>query len=172
MKIAVFGATGGVGRLVVEQAIAGGHDVVAVVRDPTRAPLATPFITADLQSALPHTLEAAVSGADAVVSAIGPPSNSRAGIASTGTRAIVNAMGTTGVSRIVVISASPVATVASSGRPNAPRHDPGDGLLARYVLGPVVKSVFRQVYDDLARMEDVLRESAFGLDGNPTTPAH
>jgi len=34
MRVVVFGATGGVGRLVVEQAIAAGHVVTAVVRDP------------------------------------------------------------------------------------------------------------------------------------------
>jgi len=34
MRVLVFGGTGGVGRLVVEQAIAAGHIVTAVVRDP------------------------------------------------------------------------------------------------------------------------------------------
>ncbi|WP_157880486.1 NAD(P)H-binding protein, partial [Streptomyces katrae] len=36
MKITVFGATGGVGREVVRQGLAAGHEVTAVVRDPAR----------------------------------------------------------------------------------------------------------------------------------------
>uniref|UniRef100_UPI002458BF4D NAD(P)H-binding protein n=1 Tax=Nocardia farcinica TaxID=37329 RepID=UPI002458BF4D len=40
MKIAVFGASGGIGGQVVNQALAAGHQVTAVVRD--RARLAVP----------------------------------------------------------------------------------------------------------------------------------
>jgi uncharacterized protein YbjT (DUF2867 family) len=36
MKIAIFGATGGTGRLVVEQALEAGHEVIAFVRDPSK----------------------------------------------------------------------------------------------------------------------------------------
>lgn len=38
MRLTVFGATGGVGREVVGQALAAGHEVTAVVRDPARLP--------------------------------------------------------------------------------------------------------------------------------------
>ncbi|MCB0237620.1 MAG: NAD(P)H-binding protein, partial [Anaerolineae bacterium] len=36
MQIAVFGATGGTGQQVVQQALAAGHSVTALVRDPSR----------------------------------------------------------------------------------------------------------------------------------------
>lgn len=39
MKLAVFGATGGTGRHLVEQALRAGHDVRALVRTPDRAAL-------------------------------------------------------------------------------------------------------------------------------------
>lgn len=39
MRLAVFGATGGTGRQLVEQALAQGHEVTAVVRDPARLPV-------------------------------------------------------------------------------------------------------------------------------------
>ncbi len=39
MKLVVFGATGGTGGCVVEQALEAGHEVTAVVRDPARLPV-------------------------------------------------------------------------------------------------------------------------------------
>ena len=39
MQIAVFGANGGTGRLLTQQALDDGHDVVAVVRRPAQFPL-------------------------------------------------------------------------------------------------------------------------------------
>jgi hypothetical protein len=36
MKLAIFGATGGTGRLLVEEALAAGHEVVAFVRNPSK----------------------------------------------------------------------------------------------------------------------------------------
>jgi hypothetical protein len=65
----------------------------------------------------------------------------------------------TGARRIIVVSAAPVGTVPSPARPNPPEHDPGDGFFMRTLLGPLVKRFLRGHYADLARMEDVLRES-------------
>ena len=36
MKLAVFGATGGTGKQVVEQALAAGHTIAVLVRDPAK----------------------------------------------------------------------------------------------------------------------------------------
>ncbi|MCW2898195.1 MAG: NADH-flavin reductase, partial [Streptosporangiaceae bacterium] len=36
MKLTIFGATGGTGSQLVQQALAAGHEVTAVVRDPSR----------------------------------------------------------------------------------------------------------------------------------------
>lgn len=38
MKLTVFGATGGIGKEIVQQALDAGHEVTAVVRDPARLP--------------------------------------------------------------------------------------------------------------------------------------
>jgi uncharacterized protein YbjT (DUF2867 family) len=62
------------------------------------------------------------------------------------------------VRRIVVVSAAPIGTVASPGRPHPPKYDPGDGFAMRYLFGPLVKAALRGHYTDLARMEDVLRD--------------
>jgi len=159
MKLTVFAATGGIGRQVLEQAVAAGHDVTAVVRNPKKLSGGVRVITADLATADPTALEAAVRGADAVLSGLGPRSSAEAGVAWRGTRAIVQAMKATGVRRIVVVSAAPIATVPSPGRPKPPKHDPGDGFFMRHLFSPLAKAALRKHYTDLALMEDVLRDS-------------
>jgi uncharacterized protein YbjT (DUF2867 family) len=160
MKLTIFGATGGVGRQALEQAIAAGHDVTAVVRDPQKLPdTAARVVTADLSEADPAAVYSAVSGADAVLSGLGARSKADVGVAGRGTAAITKAMQAAGVRRIVVVSAAPVGTVPSPGRPRPPRHDPGDGFVLRNVAYPILRSAFRDNYADLARMEDILRES-------------
>jgi putative NADH-flavin reductase len=169
MKLTVFAATGGIGRQLLGQALEAGHDVTAVVRDPRSLPAVVRAVrVADLAAADPAALEPAVAGADAVLSGLGPRARSEAGVASRGTRAVVGAMAATGVRRVVVVSAAPVATVASPGRPHPPRHDPGDGLLTRHLVMPLLVAALRDVYDDLALMEDVLRDS--GLDWTVVRP--
>ncbi|MEU7899705.1 NAD(P)H-binding protein [Nonomuraea sp. NPDC049152] len=168
MRLAVIAATGGIGRHLLEQAVDAGHDVKAVVRDPARLSRPVSAFTADLSAADSAALEPAFEGVDAVVSCLGPRSGSEAGVTWRGTRAITLAMKTTGVRRLVVVSAAPVGTVASPGRPSPPRHDPGDGVVMRNLLYPVLKAVLRKTYADLARMEDVLRDS--GLDWTAVRP--
>ena len=53
MKITIIAATGGVGRQLVSQALAAGHDVTAVARNPAKLPPdvragAARVVTADL----------------------------------------------------------------------------------------------------------------------------
>jgi putative NADH-flavin reductase len=165
MKLTIVAATGGVGRELLGQALAAGHDVTAVVRSPdklpgeVRAAGKARIVTADMAAADPGALESATAGADAVLSGLGPRSGSDAGIASQGTRAIIAAMRATGVRRIVVVSAAPVGTVASARRPRPPRHDPGDGFFMRYLGSPFARTAFGKVYADLAAMEDMLADS-------------
>jgi putative NADH-flavin reductase len=174
MKLTIVAATGGVGRELLGQALAAGHDVTAVVRSPgklpgeVRAAGQVRVVTADLAAADAAALEPAAAGADAILSGLGPRSNSDAGIASRGTRAIVAAMQATGGRRIVAVSAAPVGTVASARRPHPPRHDPGDGFFMRHLGSPFARAAFAKVYADLAEMEDILAGS--GLDWTAVRP--
>ncbi|WP_446217682.1 NAD(P)-dependent oxidoreductase [Micromonospora sp. IBHARD004] len=169
MKLTIVGASGGIGRHLVDQAVAAGDDVTAVVRDPGKlAGAPVRVVAADLATADPTALRGAVEGADAVLSGLGPRSSADAGIATRGTRALVEAMTAGGVRRIVVVSAAPVGTVPTPGRPHPPRRDPGDGPLMRYLLGPAIRRVLRRHYADLALMEEVLRDS--GLDWTAVRP--
>ncbi len=168
MKLAIFAATGGIGRQVLEQAVAAGHDVTAVVRNPKNVSGQVRIVTADLAAPDPAALESAVAGADAVLSGLGARSSAEAGVAWRGTRAIVRAMQATNVRRIVVVSAAPIGTVASPGHPKPPKHDPGDGFFMRHLFSPLARTAFRKHYADLALMEDVLRDS--GLDWTVVRP--
>jgi putative NADH-flavin reductase len=162
MRLIIFGATGGIGGQLLDQAVAAGHDVTAVARDPRKLGASrnsVRVVTADLAAPEPAVLESAVAGADAVLSGLGPRPMTKAGVAEHGTRAIVRATQATGVRRILVVSAAPISTVPSPSRPNPPKYDPGEGFLMRNLLTPFAKAVMRERYADLALMEDVLRAS-------------
>jgi putative NADH-flavin reductase len=168
MKLTIFAATGGIGRQALEQAVAAGHDVTAVVRDPSKLSHKVRAIAADLASPDRGALESAVAGADAVLSGLGQRLKSDAGIATQGTRSIIEAMKATGARRIVVVSAAPIGTVPSPGRPTPPRYDPGDGFFMRNLMSPLIKTALKQLYADLALMEDAVQDS--GLDWTIVRP--
>ena len=105
MKLTIFGATGGTGKQLIEQALASGHQVVAFVRDPSRLTTRHDHLTI-LQGELVDqaAIEHAVLGADAVISALGPRPGARDKSITRGTENILAAMNKHGVRRIVVTS--------------------------------------------------------------------
>jgi putative NADH-flavin reductase len=157
VKLALLGATGGVGREILSQALAAGHAVTAVVRNPSKLAADIDVVQQDLATPDVCVLAATLRGVDAVISAVGPHRAAQAGMVTRATAAITCAMAAAGVRRLVVISAAPVGVVPSTHRPNPPRYDPGDDLLMRYVLSPLIRRSFGRVYADLAAMEDLLR---------------
>ena len=168
MKLTIVAATGGIGRHTLEQAVAAGHDVTALVRDERKLSRDVRVVRADLAAPDPAALELAVEGADGVLSCLGPRSRSEVGILSRGTGAIVRAMQATIARRLVVVSAAPCGTVPSPGRPNPPKHDPGDGFFMRNVLSPLLKAALPTAYADLAFTEEIVRDS--GLDWTVIRP--
>jgi nucleoside-diphosphate-sugar epimerase len=54
MKITIFAATGGIGRRAVEQAVAAGHVVTAVVRNPKKLSGRLRIVTTDLGARTPR----------------------------------------------------------------------------------------------------------------------
>jgi putative NADH-flavin reductase len=101
--VLIVGATGGTGRQLVAQALERGLSVTALVRDPSRLTIAHPNLTVVRGDVLdPGSLEAAVRGQEAVLSALGHKryfSPNR--ILSEGTRNVLRAMEAHGVSRFV-----------------------------------------------------------------------
>jgi uncharacterized protein YbjT (DUF2867 family) len=150
MKLTVFGATGGIGGHVVRQALDAGHKVTAVVRDPTRFGVSHPALEVVTVPALtdPAVLRAVVDGSDAAISGVGPRGRKDGPVASTTTRAMLSALETSGVRRFVAVSAVPVGPVPA-----------GESFLNRRLLLPFISRLLRDVYADLAAMEDEIRRS-------------
>ncbi|TWC05341.1 hypothetical protein FBZ93_103355 [Bradyrhizobium macuxiense] len=71
MKVVLLAATGQVGRTVLSELISRGHDVTAVARNPDKLPGSIKRVRDDLSNA--DRIAEIVAGADAVVSAFGPP---------------------------------------------------------------------------------------------------
>lgn len=162
MKLTLFAASGRTGAHVLDQALAAGHEVTAVVRNPDAVTAPVRIVRADLAAPDPVALKSAVDGRDAVVSALGPRHNGEYGVASVGTRAVIEAMVAAGVRRLVVVSVAGVSTIPTPSRPNPPKRDPGAGFFTRTVLSPLANLRLRKHYEDVALMEHELRVS--GLD--------
>ena len=80
MKILVVGATGSIGRLAVEEALASGHSVRALLRTASKAGLLAPrtdVVIGDVTR--PETLSGAVSGIDAVAFTLGSDGQGKVG---------------------------------------------------------------------------------------------
>jgi nucleoside-diphosphate-sugar epimerase len=142
VKLVLLGATGGVGREVLTQAVAAGHLVTAVVRNPAKLPAHVGVVRQDLANPDLEVLAAAMRDVDAVISALGPHRAAEAGIVAPATATITHAMDCARVRRLMVISAAPVGVVPSPHRPHPPRYDPGDDLLMRRLLSPLIRRVF------------------------------
>ncbi|HEY0396909.1 MAG TPA: NAD(P)H-binding protein [Acidimicrobiia bacterium] len=150
MKLTVFGATGGIGGHVVRQALDAGHKVTAVVRDPTGFGVSHPALEVVTVPGLtdPGALRAVVDGSDAAISGVGPRGRKDGPVASTTTRAMLSALEASGVRRFVAVSAVPVGPVPE-----------GESFLNRRLLLPFISRLLRDVYADLAAMEDEIRRS-------------
>ncbi|MET9086211.1 NAD(P)-binding oxidoreductase [Streptomyces sp. NPDC004237] len=156
MHLTVFGATGGIGREIVRQALTSGHQVTAVVRDPaglTVTGSGLQVVRADLTDS--ETIRPAVAGRDAVLSGLGARVRKDAGVATRLTRTVLAAMEAEQVRRLLVVSAAPVGP------------QPQAGLLDRAALG-VVSAILKDIYVDLSEMEAELSRS--GTDWTSVRP--
>jgi putative NADH-flavin reductase len=146
-RILVLGATGGVGRHVVEQAVERGLEVTALARSPANVPSGARVVTCDIQ-ADPAALVEAFANQGAVVSALGVGKSFRpAGLIAQAAPLIVAAMREHGVQRLVFTSAFGVG--------NTWRDTP-------FVPRLFMRTLLREVYADKAAGEEVITRS--GLD--------
>jgi len=148
MKLIVFGATGGIGQQVMEQALSAGHEVTAVVRKPSAVTMRHERLKVIQGDVLdPATFREQMVGKDAVVSAIGARDTGPTVVYSQGVANIMEAMRAANVRRIICISASGL--------------EPGP-LWQKLIAGPMLWLILKNMYRDLALMEKEVQAS--GLD--------
>jgi putative NADH-flavin reductase len=160
MKLTIFGATGGTGIELLRQALAAGHEVTAVVRDPRRLPADLPsgldIFQADLMD--PDAIAPAVKDRDAVLSAMGSRDRAPTTVCADSISAIATAMARGRTRRLLMTSAGGLVT------------DAGDGAFVRYVVKPlIVQRLFKHSYADLREAERRLR--ATNLDWTIVRPS-
>jgi putative NADH-flavin reductase len=103
MKLIIFGATGSVGRLVVDQALEQGHDVTAFTRDPAKVERHHDRLTVVGGDVMDMgRVTEAVAGHDAVIVTLG--AGRKGGVRAPGTKAIIDAMRAAGTRRLIVQS--------------------------------------------------------------------
>lgn len=148
MRIAVFGATGPTGRLLVAQALEEGDTVSALVRNPAKLRITNERLTV-VTGELTDTdaIEKVVAGADGVISLLGQGRPVKGKPITRGTQNILSAMQKLGVSRIVA-----VATASAK--------DPRDvpSLRSRLAIG-FARTFMRDAYDDVTATAKAIRES-------------
>ena len=109
MRVAVFGASGRTGRPLAEQALAAGHEVRALVRDPLKLQIGhgrLVVIRGDVLDAA--KVDETVAGTDAVLSVLGQTKTSPKDVQTRGTENIVAAMQKHGVRRLVSLTGAGV----------------------------------------------------------------
>lgn len=163
MHIAVFGATGGTGRHFLEQALAQGHSVSALVRDPAKLDISHPqlqLVTGNVlePTAVARTLE----GSTAVVCSLGTTSNNPGDVVSTGTKNIIHHLQQHGPQRLLVVTSLGVGDSADQ---------------VPFVFKLLMKSVLKKVMADKEVQEAAVRASGLewtivrpgGLTDGPAT---
>lgn len=104
MRVAIFGAGGKTGSLVVERALAAGHEVTVFLHDASKPqPADVRVVSGDAEDA--SAVRTAISGQNAVIDALGGKTPYKeTELEGTAARNIVAGMQAEGVSRLLVVS--------------------------------------------------------------------
>lgn len=148
MKILILGATGPTGRLIVENAIKQGHQVVALVRSMSKAAGIAGAELFEGDARDETALTRAIAGCDAVISSLGTPMSPfrEVTLLSKATNALVSVMKRQGVDRLVCITGMGAGDSRGHG-----------GFLYDRVFQPLMLG---KVYKDKDRQEAVVKASS------------
>ena len=156
MNLVIFGATGPSGRLIAEQALEQGHNVTAFVRNPEALSIRNDKLSVAKGDILDlASVDAAVAGKEAVLSALGVRKLGKNTILSDGTKNIITAMQKQGVKRFICMTSLGVGD--SKDQP---------AWVFRYVIRPVF---LRNIFVDKEVQERLVMDS--GLDWIIVRPA-
>jgi putative NADH-flavin reductase len=105
MKVVVFGASRGVGRCAIEQALAQGHEVTAAVRSPAGLGFTHErlrIVTCDVRDA--EAVRQAMAGQEVALCTLGDATRGPTTLYSTGARNVVQGMHAQNVRRLIFLS--------------------------------------------------------------------
>ena len=147
-KVIVFGAAGGTGIEIVQQALEKGYAVTALVRNPAKLTLVRAnLIIVQGDVTLPGSFDQAMVGQDAVVSAIGNRSTKPTTLYSNGLENILASMHRNNIRRLVCISAGGLDV------------NPEAGFFVRLLTRYVLQRILKEPYADLRKMEAIVQQS-------------
>lgn len=153
MRVAVIGANGGIGRQVVDQALAAGHEVRAFVRDARKLHRVherlAPFV-GDARTGA--GLLECVDRAELVLSCLGSRPGERP-IVAPGTRSVLEACTASGIARVAMISSLGVG----DSRAQLAR----TGFAGRIFASVVIPLLLRRVFADLEEAERIAVAAPF-----------
>jgi putative NADH-flavin reductase len=150
IKIGLLGATGATGVLVLEQALAAGHTVKALARNPlalqSHAKLTVIKGDVDNQAAIDQVIE----GVDVVICTLGARKNlPGTNVVTKGVDAALKSMNRFGVKRFIVVTSSMV---------NKRTHNSGVFDMILYAV--LHDFALQYIYEDLEEAERILQERA------------
>jgi len=154
-NILIIGANGGIGRQAVELALAAGHHVTAVLRQPANLPLTHPLLQ-KIQGDVMHpgTFEQSMAHQDAVISALGVKGglfgDKPTTLYSQGNANLITLMQQHHIRRAYFISASALDI------------SPVMPFFARFAAKYILQKLLRHMYADQREMEKLVKDS--GLD--------
>lgn len=148
MKIAIIGATRGIGLALTKMALERGHEVTALLRDPSKLSLSHAklrIVTGDIRNQA--SIEAALAGQDAVCVCVGvPPSRKPMDIFSQGAKNVLAAMQKT--SGMKFISITGIGAGDSRGH---------GGFIYDKLIQPLL---LKTIYEDKDREEVIIKSSS------------
>ncbi|HTT51984.1 MAG TPA: NAD(P)H-binding protein [Streptosporangiaceae bacterium] len=146
LRLAILGATGGIGGHVLNWAADAGYPVHVLARRPGAVPRRSGVTVTEGDATDPLAVADAVASADAVLSALGPRGAKTPHLLPTAAMVLTQAMAKTGPARLICVSAA------------------GAFIREDAAASPVVKAIlpriFARSFADVRAMEEVIRASA------------
>jgi uncharacterized protein YbjT (DUF2867 family) len=145
-RLAIFGATGGIGSHLLSWAVDAGYPVHVLARHPEAVPHRPGVTVTQGDATDPEAVADVVASADAVLSALGSRGAKTPGLLASAASAVTQAMVKHGVGRLICVSAAGAFI----------REDPEANPLVKAIL----PRIFARPFADVREMERVVRASA------------
>jgi putative NADH-flavin reductase len=146
LRLAILGATGGIGGHVLSWAADAGHPVHVLARHAAAVPRRPGVTVIEGDATDPVAVADAVASADAVLSALGPRGAKTPQLLAAAAAVLTQAMAKTGTARLICVSAAGAFV----------KDDPETSGLVKLIL----PRIFAKSFADVRAMEEVIRASS------------